>query len=249
MISGRYGKCSTACRGSARVATGVSTVDQCPARWPDASAGHFGFDDVVGGRDQYISLHLFRLQVLRQDEEHEDRSRADFDESARKSRNSFAVSLTCDGTPLPNKELDVWYVERCEPGYDSFNAQPLEERMKIGGHLLKVRTGPDGIAHVSLPGMRDVKNPHLTYQLVSRFNIERSDPGYKTAQTPQFEFYENSIAASSQLTMPQRTRTLDFMRQNRKGVTGSQKSGQEQGKGSWHLFLFLFLFLPSGDGV
>ena len=157
-----------------------------------ACTGHFGYDDAIGTRDQYISLHLFRLNVLRKTKNTKIDVVRDFDEPGQKWLNRFTLRLTCDGEPLAGKELEFWFVERYQPGYDSYNTLPLEQRMKAGGHLLKIRTDAAGIAHVALPGMENVTNPHLSYQLVARFNVDRSNPDYKPAQTPQFEFYENS---------------------------------------------------------
>ena len=81
-------------------------------------------------------------------------------------------------------------VERYKPGYDSWNATPLAQRMKAGGAILKPKTDIAGKARVELPArFNKITNPHLSYQLVVRFNMDRSDPDYKPFQTPQLEFY------------------------------------------------------------
>lgn len=158
-----------------------------------ACAGHFGYDDAMGTRDQYVSVHLFHINVLRKTRDTKIDLVRDFDEAGQKWLNRFTLRLTCGGEPLAGKEMEFWYVERYQPGYDSYNAESLEQRMKEGGHLLKVRTDVAGIAHVALPGMENVTNPHLSYQVVARFNADRSDPDDKPAQTMQFTFYENSV--------------------------------------------------------
>lgn len=159
-----------------------------------ACAGHYGYDDPISARDydQYISIHLFRIEVLRKTKDTQILVERDFDEQKGKFRNTYTLSLTCDGEPLPEKELEFWYVERYKPAYDSWGSQPLEERMRTGGESIKVRTDATGRAHVSLPHLDEVENVHLSYQFVVRFNADRSDPDYKPAQTPQFEFYANS---------------------------------------------------------
>ncbi len=157
-----------------------------------ACAGHLGGDDAIGQRDQYLSLHLFRLKVLRRTKDTRIDIERDYDETGRKYRNSFTLKLTCDGKPLSAKELELWYVERGQPGYDSWNKHPLAERMQRGGKLLKARTGPTGRATLTLPELDKVRDVHHSYQLVARFNADRSDPDYQPAQSPQFEFYANS---------------------------------------------------------
>jgi hypothetical protein len=157
-----------------------------------ACAGHYGADDAIGSRDQYLSLHLFRVEVLRRTKDTQIGVERDFDEEKNRWRNAYTLTLTCDGQPLADKELEFWYVERYQPGYDSWNSQPLEERMKMGGTLVKVRTGPDGKAHVALPHLDAIQDVHHSYQLVVRFNLDRADPDYKPAQSPQMEFYANS---------------------------------------------------------
>ena len=114
----------------------------------------------------------------------------DYDASQRRWLNRFTIRLTHDGQPLPDKELAFWYVDRHNPGYGSWNALPLAERMKAGGATLRPKTDATGRAHVTLPARFDkITNPHLSYQFVVRFNMDRSDPDYKPFQTPQLEFY------------------------------------------------------------
>ena len=62
--------------------------------------------------------------------------------------------------------------------------------MKDVGTGLRPKTDAAGKAHVALPGrFNKITNPHLSYQLVVRFNMNHSDPDYKPFQTPQLEFY------------------------------------------------------------
>src|SRR5262249_8661779 len=64
-----------------------------------ACAGHYGYDDAIGTRDQYISLHLFRLNVLRKTRNTKIDVVRDFDEAGQKWLNRFTLRLTCDGEP------------------------------------------------------------------------------------------------------------------------------------------------------
>ncbi len=159
-----------------------------------ACAGHFGGDDPIGyGRrhENYINLHTFRIKVNRHTIGTKIWVVRDYDKTHRRWLNSYTISLTQEnGKPLPDKELEFWYVERDKPGYDSWNKTPLKQRMKIGGTLLKIRTGKDGKAHVKLPDrFNKITNQHLSYQLIVRFNMDGSDPLYRSFQTPQLEFY------------------------------------------------------------
>lgn len=152
-------------------------------------AGHYGADDPVGGRDQYISIHAFRVEVLRKTKGTRLWIERDFDERQSRYLNTYTISLTTDGVPLADKEVQVWYVERDRPGYDSRNSTPLEERMKMGGKLLKVRTGSDGRTHVDFPEFGAITDIHFSYQIIAHFNMDRVDPDYKPTQLPQLEFY------------------------------------------------------------
>ena len=157
-----------------------------------ACAGHYGMDDPIGKRDQYISIHFFRVKVNRKTKDTRIEIERDFDEAASRWRNAYTLTLSCDGAPLADKELEFWYVERDQPGYDSYNSRPLQERMKSGGRIVKVRTGADGKAHVAIPHLDAIENIHYSYQLLARFNMDRSDPDYKPVQSLQLEFYAYS---------------------------------------------------------
>ena len=62
--------------------------------------------------------------------------------------------------------------------------------METSGTLLKPTTGVSGKARIELPSHLDqITHPHLSYQLVIRFNRERRDPDYKPFQTPKLEIY------------------------------------------------------------
>jgi hypothetical protein len=154
-----------------------------------ACVGHFGADDPMGVRDQYISLHLFRLQVRRKVQETKLSLRRDFDQSTQKWKNSFTLKLTAGGAPLASKPLEIWYVERDQPGYDPFGKLSLEERMKLGGRTISAQTGADGEARVAFPQFDNLSWQHHAIQLVARFNVDRKNPQYKPAQTLMFEFY------------------------------------------------------------
>jgi hypothetical protein len=90
---------------------------------------------------------------------------------------------------LPDKEVAFWYVERGQPGYDSFGRYPLEERLTMGGHVLKAHTDPDGKAYIDLSNLDAIRDPHHSIQLLARFNADRVYPEYQPCQTCQFEFY------------------------------------------------------------
>lgn len=156
-------------------------------------AGHQGADDPIGaGRSHENSIHLqtFRLKINRRTQDTRLRITRDYDAEARQWRNSFVLHLTQDGQPVPGRELEFWYVERYQPGYDSYNAVPLEQRMRAGGTLVRMATDADGRAQLQLPERFDqTTDPHLSYQVVARFNADRSDPTCKPCQTPQLEFY------------------------------------------------------------
>lgn len=168
-----------------------------------ACVGHCGADDPISGpgvRDQYIALHEFRLKANRRTRRTRIGIERDFDEASHRWLNRYTLTLTCDGEPVPDRELEFWYAERTDPpAYDPWNARPLAERMKFGGTLLKVRTDRAGTARVALPRFDDREALaartlpyaaiHHSYQLVVGFNRDRSDPDYAPAQSPQLEFY------------------------------------------------------------
>ena len=151
-------------------------------------AGHYGADDAIGSRDQHLTLHSFgierqgkaknpRLEVMRE-----------YDEAKGRWVNTYPVKLSCDGEPLPGKEIEFWYVEMNAPGYDSWNKTPLEKRMRMGGTSLKTVTDADGIARIALSEYDAVEDTRPTIQFVVRFNADGRYPEYKSAQSPQFEF-------------------------------------------------------------
>ena len=157
-----------------------------------ACAGHYGRDAPISGEDrddQYISIHLFSVEVLRKTGDTKILVERDFDPDSDRWLNTYTLTLLCDDRPLPGKEVEFWYVERDQPGYDSFGRHSLEERLAMGGHLLKVRTGPGGKTHVDLSHLDAIENPHHSIQFVARFNPDRADPEYKPYRTCQFEFY------------------------------------------------------------
>ncbi|MEX1231195.1 MAG: sialidase family protein [Planctomycetaceae bacterium] len=158
--------------------------------------GHLGADDPIGeGRthENAIYLHTFRLKINQPTKSSRIKIARDYDESRRLWLNSYTLKLLQGDEPLPHKELEFWYAERYQPGYDSFNAVPLDERMKAGGTLITVTTDENGVATVQLSKRLDeTTNPHLSYQLVVRFNMDRATPEYKPYQTPQLEFYAHA---------------------------------------------------------
>jgi hypothetical protein len=64
--------------------------------------------------------------------------------------------------------------------------------MKQGGTSLSLETDSEGVARASLSHLDGVEDTGYAYQCVAMFNLERTDTGYKPAQTPQFLFYARS---------------------------------------------------------
>ncbi|MFN0165921.1 MAG: sialidase family protein [Bryobacteraceae bacterium] len=158
-----------------------------------ACAGHYGADDAFGSVDQSLMIHFFRLEVRRRTRGTRLELTRDFDPSRNRWKNEYSLSLTTDGNPLAGKDVEFWWVERRKPGYESFSKHTLDERIKMGGRLLNLRTAADGSAHVNLPEMDSVADPHHSYQLIARFNADKRDTEFKPAQTALFEFYANSV--------------------------------------------------------
>lgn len=157
-----------------------------------ANAGHYGGDYFYGEADQYVMIHFFGIEVLRKTKNTRLDLVREFDEGKSRWRNTYDLRLTCEGQPLAGQEIEFWYVENGKPGYDSFGKVPLNDRMKVGGEIIRIRTGADGIAHVVIPRLDVITNIHQSVQMVARFNMDRREPYYKPAQTPQFEFYSNA---------------------------------------------------------
>ncbi|MFN0195307.1 MAG: sialidase family protein [Planctomycetaceae bacterium] len=159
-------------------------------------SGHLGADDPIGeGRthENSINLQTFRLKVNQRTKNTRIQIVRDYNKAGRIWLNSYTLKLTQEEEPLAGKEVDFWYAERYQPGYDSYNLVPLEERMKAGGTLIKATTDEQGVARVQLPTRLDeTTDPHLSYQLVVQFNMDRADPEYKPYQTPQMEFYAHA---------------------------------------------------------
>ena len=163
-----------------------------------ACAGHYGADDPVRGRDQYISLHTFNVRAPSKVAHTKLWIARSYDEGKRRFLNSYIISLTLalpnatTGSPLADKDVEVWYVARDSPGYDSWNSKPLGERMKMGGKLVTVHTDAAGKATLQLPEFDAVASIHASYQMVVRFNTGRMYPDYDATELPQLEFYANS---------------------------------------------------------
>ena len=132
-------------------------------------------------------LHEFRLEVLRKTTATKIEIERDFDEQRNLWPNAYTLTLTAGGRPLPGKEVEFWYVMQHAPGYDSWNHIPLQQRMGMGGTLIKQHTDADGQAHISLPHLDTLQPGRTAYQFIARFNADGNDPGYKPAQSPQWE--------------------------------------------------------------
>ncbi|MBI2503635.1 MAG: hypothetical protein HYW07_10440 [Candidatus Latescibacteria bacterium] len=119
-----------------------------------------------------------------------------FDEAQDRYLNTYTLSLSAEGRPLPDQEVEVWWVGRDQPGYSSWAEVPLEKRMQQGGERLRLCTDAEGRALLNLPQLDQLEGldlpcepAHYSYQLVVRFNADRADPHHLPAQLPQLEFY------------------------------------------------------------
>ena len=150
-------------------------------------AGHYGHDDAVKTVDQYLVLHEFKLEVLRKTKTTKIEIERDFDEERNLWPNAYTLTLTADGEPLADKEIEFWYVMQHKPGYDSWNSSPLAERVEMGGTLIQERTGAHGKVHIALAHLDEIEPGRTAYQFIAKFNADRSDAEHKPAQTPQWE--------------------------------------------------------------
>jgi hypothetical protein len=157
-----------------------------------ACAGHYGADDATKSRDQYISVHTFKVDMLQKPGHVKLWAEREYDAPSKRFLNSYNVSLTVNGAPLPDKDITTWYVARDQPGYDSFNSKPLKDRMAAGGKSVTLHTDSAGKARLSLPEFDGITDIHASYQLVIRFNSDHKYREYASAQLPQLEFYANS---------------------------------------------------------
>ena len=156
-------------------------------------AGHYGADDAYGTRRQYVALHRFRLEGSLQRAETRIDVKRDYDQRQGRWPNSYTLTLWGGDMPIVGKELVFWYAEKGEGGYDSWNTDPIEMRMKKGGTIIRVRTGDEGTAEIRLTKFDEIEDLHHSYQFIVRFNMERTDLEHKPCQSPLFEFYCNSF--------------------------------------------------------
>ncbi|NJD03069.1 MAG: exo-alpha-sialidase [Ruminiclostridium sp.] len=158
-----------------------------------ACAGHVGGDEPISGRDndrdQCVMLHLFEIEVLKKTKATDLKVFRDFDKETGRYKNEYTLVLTCDGVPVAGKEIEFWYAERDKPGYDTWGRHTLEERMKMGGELIRVQTGDDGKAHVKLSQFDKIDYIHHCIKLVASFNTDGKYNEYKPARSLQYQFY------------------------------------------------------------
>lgn len=157
-----------------------------------ACAGHHGADDPIGGRDQFISVQTFEVETLQKRSDAKLWIERDVDDARGAWLNSFEISLTVNTAPLSDRDVEVWYVARDTPGYDSWNSKPLAERMKLGGKTLTLHTDKTGHAKLRLPEFDGITSIHASYQLVVRFNSDQRYRDLNPTQLPQLEYYANS---------------------------------------------------------
>ena len=137
-----------------------------------ACAGHNGSDTPISaGRrgENHINLHLFRVKVLRKTKDVKIGVERVFDEKTQKCPNLYRITLTSDGGPLPDKELEF----------------------KLGDKTIKARTDANGSATIALPEKDKITDVHSAYGFVVHFNRDRHDPEFKPAQSQRFSFYAN----------------------------------------------------------
>ena len=135
-----------------------------------ACAGHNGSDTPISaGRrgENHINLHLFRLKVLQKTKNARIEVERVFDEKTRTYPNAYRMTLTGEGKPLPDREL----------------------QFKMGKTIIKVRTDANGSATVALPDKDKITDVHSAYGFVVLFNLDRKDPAYKPVQSQRFSFY------------------------------------------------------------
>ncbi|MBI3866632.1 MAG: exo-alpha-sialidase [Planctomycetia bacterium] len=152
-------------------------------------AWHRGADDAFAGAEQFVGVHLFRLKVNRPTAKTRLNIDRGYDAAQDRFLNEYLLTLTADGRPLPEKNIELWYVARDAPGYDSWCHKPISERMKAGGKLISATTDARGQARFALAEFDARTIVHDSYQLFARFNADRSDPDFAPATTPQCEFY------------------------------------------------------------
>lgn len=158
-----------------------------------ACAGHYGSDDPVEkSYDNYAVLHIFDLQVAGRRKEANITLMRNYNEREQKWDNVYVLALMCEGEPLAGKEMEVWYVERWQPGFDQVRKNTLEQRMRMGGKLVRLTTDSDGRATLALPEFDETTDIHHAIQIVARFNADRSDPGFLPAQSLQYMFYSRA---------------------------------------------------------
>ncbi|MFH1008518.1 MAG: sialidase family protein [Candidatus Latescibacterota bacterium] len=168
----------------------------CLADGRIACAGHYGRDAPITGAnrdDQYLSIHFFRVAEKNRAGNTKVLVKRDYEAEARHWRNTYTLSLLCEGQPLAGRKLEFWYVGKGEPGYESFANIPFEERKILGGRIIQALTGPDGKAHIDLSHLDAIEDTHHSIQFVASFNADRAEPGYKAYQTCRFEQYSKAF--------------------------------------------------------
>ena len=163
-----------------------------------ACAGQYGGDDPMGLHDQYISLHLFRPEIRGKAVATRISLTRDFDEASHSWTNRFIFTLAADETPLASRDLEVWYVERDKPGYNSYADLTLSARMKLGGHLVRLRTDTAGRATLALHQFDHLSWGHHTIQIAARFNADHQDASHQAAETALYEFYTRVQSGASE---------------------------------------------------
>jgi len=136
-------------------------------------------------------MHTFNVEVRQKTAATKLWIERDYDEAKRSFLNSYTIFLSANCAPLAEKDIQVWYVARDAPGYDSYNSKPLADRMKLGGKTAAVHTDSNGEAKLELPEFNGITNIHASYQMVIRFNPDKKYRDYKPAQLPQLEYYAN----------------------------------------------------------
>ena len=158
-----------------------------------ACAGHYGADDPIKSRDQFISIHTFNVDVLQKTSRVKLWIDRDYDR-AEKAVPQFLHNFAHNRTAHRSPTRKLRYGTLAATGPDTIRStasarRSHESRREIGyGANRFGRTWRTFV----LPEFDGVQDIHASYQLVVRFNADDKYPEFERAELPQLEFYANS---------------------------------------------------------